>query len=275
MKDSHIGWTHNTQNFWMGCDKIAPECAKCYIHRVLKRQGREPWGQLYRTKTWGDPLSWQRKAMGSGLCYRIFTCSHSDFFHADADAWRDEAWDVIRQTPNLVYLVLTKRPELILKRLPKDWGEGWPNVWLGVSTGCKMTLNKMDSLRRIPVHKKAVRFVSCEPLLEDIADQIDLTGFGWVIVGGESGGGTEYLWDSKGDWRKEFSTPGRRTMQLAWARKLLIKSRTLGIPFFFKQIAAVRSGAGEDALGWIYQDFPPPPFGVWRADAENHNVKAR
>jgi len=175
----------------------------------------------------------------------------SDFFHADADGWRDEAWDVIRRTPNLVYLILTKRPELIRKRLPDDWGQGWPNVWLGVSCASKQMLNKMESLRRIPIHPKAVRFLSAEPLLDDISSEIDLSGFGWVIVGGESGGGPEYLWDSTKDWRKEFDTPGRRTMRLEWAQSPLVKARAAKIPFFFKQITTFRSGTGEDALGQL------------------------
>ena len=98
MENSNIAWTHNTQNFWLGCDKIAPECAHCYIGRVLQRQGREPWGQLYRTKTWREPFKWQREAEAAGVCRRVFTNSLSDFFHAEADAWREEAWDVIRQT---------------------------------------------------------------------------------------------------------------------------------------------------------------------------------
>jgi protein gp37 len=266
LEDSTIGWTHHTQNYWLGCDKIAAECAHCYISRVLKRQGREPWGQLYRSKTWDNPLKWQRQAEAQGVCYRVFTNSLSDFFHADADGWRDEAWDVIRQTPNLIYLILTKRPELIRKRLPKDCGQGWPNVWLGVSCGCKLTLNKMDSLRRIPVHSKAVRFVSCEPLLEDISANINLDRFGWVIVGGESGGGPEYLWDSTDDWRTEFNALGRRIMRLEWAQSLLAKAQSAGIPFFFKQITAFRSGTGEDALGRLYQEFPLPPFADWAED---------
>jgi protein gp37 len=109
----------------------------------------------------------------------------------------------------------------------------------------------------------AVRFLSAEPLIEDISGAIDLIGFGWLIVGGESGGGPEYLWDSTKDWRKEFNTPGRRTMRVEWAQSLLAKSRAADIPFFFKQNTAFRSGTGEDALGRLYQEFPPPPFGTW------------
>src|SRR5580704_12298824 len=127
-KLTQIGWAHGTQNFWLGCDKIAPECAHCYIDRILRRQGREPWGEIYRTKTWNDPLVWQRHAPRKGLCYRVFTCSLSDFFHAKADDWRPAAWDIIRARPNLVWLILTKRPERILRHLPPDWPEAYPNV---------------------------------------------------------------------------------------------------------------------------------------------------
>jgi protein gp37 len=263
MENSNIAWTHHTQNFWLGCDKIAPECAHCYIARTLRQQRREPWGHLYRTKTWDIPLRWQRQAEAKNICYRVFTNSLSDFFHAEADAWREDAWEIIKRTQNLIYLILTKRPELIEKRLPADWGEGWPNVWLGVSSGCRMTLNKMDSLRRIRIHPKAVRFLSAEPLLEDISAQIKLDGFDWIIVGGESGGGPEYFWDEGMDWRKEFNLPGRRIMRVEWAQNLLAKARAAGIPYFFKQITAFRSGSGEDALGQRYQEFPPAPVGSW------------
>jgi protein gp37 len=262
-KLSTIGWTHGTQNFWLGCDKIAPECARCYIWRTLIRQGRQSWGHMYRTKTWDAPRVWQRQAERDGCCYRIFTCSLSDFFHVKADGWRAEAWDIIRTTPNLVWLTLTKRPELIAHRLPADWPDAYPNVWLGVSTGCRQTLNKMDSLRRIPIHPKAVRFLSAEPLLEDIAPYVDLSGFGWVIVGGESGGGPEYLWNPQGDWRSEFKEKGRRIMQLDWARHILDNARAANIPFYFKQVTALQPGQREDALGRKYQEYPPPPHSKW------------
>lgn len=267
---TNISWAHGTQNFWLGCDKIAPECAHCYIDRQLRKMGRDPWGQLYRAKsTWIQPAKWERAAAQEHTCRRIFTNSLSDFFHAAADVWRPGAWQIIRDTPHLVYLILTKRPELILKRLPADWGEGYANVWLGVSTGCRQTLNKMDSLRKIPIHPKAVRFVSAEPLLEDIADDINLDGFGWVIVGGESGPGREYLYRDFTDrikekhWREEFNIIGRRTMNLEWANRLRELCSPRRIPFFFKQVTAFAPGVREDALGRVYHEFPPPPFGKW------------
>lgn len=270
MENSLISWTHHTQNFWLGCDMIAPECAHCYIGRVLRRQGRTPWGQLYLSTTWKNPYKWETEAAAQGKYFRIFTNSLSDFFHADADEWRPAAWDIIRRTPHLVYLILTKRPELISKRLPDDWGIGWKNVWLGVSAGCNSTLNKMDSLRKITVHPNAVRFLSAEPLLEDIGDGIDLSGFGWVIVGGESGPGPQYVWDPEANFRKEFQQNGRREMRLEWAERLRILCKHAGLPFFFKQVTAFRSGDGENALGRIYHEIPPPPAARWSAKAKQN-----
>jgi len=167
----------------------------------------------------------------------------------------------MKYTPNLVWLILTKRPERIERHLPADWP--YINVWLGVSTGCKGTLNKMDTLRTIPVHPQAVRWISSEPLLEDISKDINLDGFGWVVTGGESGSGAEYLWDSAGDWRHEFTTGGRRTMRFEWARSLCDVTKKAGLPFMFKQVTHPTSGYGYNALGGKdWHEFPPAPNGL-------------
>ena len=274
MENTGISWAHNTQNFWVGCDKIAPECAHCYIDRVLQKQGREPWGEVYRTQTWGAPSKWEVDCAIHNYAKRVFTCSLSDFFHAKADPWRAEAWRIIRKLSRLVWLILTKRPALIESRLPDDWGAGYPNVWLGVSTGCNQTLNKMDVLRKIPC---AVRWISSEPLLEDISQQINLDGFHWVVTGGESGSGNEYRWASTYqaptndpkvfttekikmdyDWKRG----GRRTMMLRWAENLRDKTKAAGLPFMFKQVTSARSGQGVNALGRDWHEFPPAPNGL-------------
>lgn len=322
-------------NFWVGCDKIAPECQYCYIYREIRKQAdweakrdqptvtgtrndrnavilRKPWGEVYLTKTWADPYDWQREVCGgkapgqvgySGTYYkRVFTNSLSDFFIAKADGrsvckpgdesapslalmqhrrpaakcgstlWRDCAWQVIRDTPNCVYLILTKRPELILSRLPKDWGEGYSNVWIGTSVGCRATLSKLDSLRKVPVHPDAVRFVSCEPLLEDISQQIDLTGIGWLIAGGESGDKPMTVYDPNADWKtplKVLDARGHRHMDIRWARNLRRLCYRNEIPFWFKQVSGTKSGQGEDALGGIVQAVPPAPNGgKWIDDPE-------
>jgi protein gp37 len=257
MENSGISWTHHSHNFWLGCDKVAPECAHCYIGRDLVKQGREPWGRLYLTKTWNNPWKWEEESVRLQQYVRVFTCSESDFFHQKADAWRADAWALIKHTPHIVWLVLTKRPELIESRLPLDWP--YANVWLGVSAGCRATLNKMDTLRRIPIHAQSVRWISSEPLLEDISQSINLDGFGWVVTGGESGSGEEYQWDATADWRKEFITKGRRTMDLAWARNLRDVTKKAGLPFLFKQVTNARPGQRVDALGQVWHEYPDPP----------------
>jgi protein gp37 len=264
---SKISWTHFSWNPWLGCDKCAPECAHCYIHRDLRKQKdengrqRKPFGDLWLSKTWAKPWKLQRQAAAAGVAYRVFTCSDSDFFHKKADDHREAAWLTIKNTPNLCYLILTKRAERIAKHLPADWGEGYPNVWLGVSTGCNQTLNKMDALRKVPA---AVRFASCEPLIEDISEKINLGGFNWLIAGGESGDNPEYY------WTPSQTTPqrGRRSMLLDWARALQRKCAEAGTIFYFKQITAARSGVGADALGKLYHDFPAAPNGLPWAEKE-------
>jgi protein gp37 len=280
-ENSGISWTHNTQNFWVGCDKVSPECAKCYIGRILQRhpdKWPEPWGELYRTSDplWSEPWKWEADCIRNRCAKRIFTCSLSDFFHVKADPWRREAWAIIKRTPHLVWLVLTKRPELIEARLPRDWGDGYSNVWLGVSTGCRQTLNKMDKLRNIPA---AVRWVSAEPLLEDISQEINLDGFHWVVVGGESGNTGwehkkpgpfsgwgrrfgEYQWDPNANWKEELKDPeiGRRTTKYPWVTAVRDKVKAAGLPFMFKQVTAPRSGFGYNALdGKDWHEFPHAP----------------
>lgn len=129
---------------------------------------------------------------------------------------RDRLWDVVRSTPHLDWLLLSKRAENITKYLPPDWGSGYPNVWLGVSVGNKKHgYPRVDILRRIPA---VLRFLSCEPLLEDIGD-INLTGIDWIITGGESGNGV-------------------RDFDLRWARSLQLAAKRHGAAFFMKQLGS-------------------------------------
>lgn len=235
-ESTKIAWTEKTWNPWRGCTKISPGCVNCYMFTAQSRYGRNPH-EVVRTKTWRDPIKWQKRAEADNRQELIFTCSWSDWFHHDADPWRDEAWDLVRQTPNLIYQILTKRQEDIRSRLPKDWGEdGYPNVWLGVSVeDQRFGLPRIDVLREIPA---VVRFLSIEPLLEDLGE-IDLTGIDWVICGGESG-------------------PGYRPMEHAWARSIRDQCREAGVPFFFKQSAAPRTEMGIELDGEIIREFPTP-----------------
>jgi protein gp37 len=238
MEVSNISWTDATWNPWMGCDKVGgpeSECANCYIGRVLGKQGREPWGQVYRASesTWNLPYRMQKKSVAEKKRYRIFTCSLSDWFHREADDWRSEAWHIIRDCPNVDFLILTKRAHRIKECLPSDWGNGWPNVWLGVSVGRKNSIHRIEKLRHIPAK---IRFISAELLLESLGE-IDLSGIHWLIAGGESG-------------------DNYRRMQKIWAQELKDKCEAANIPFFFKQGSAFQSGRHEDLLGRVYKSWP-------------------
>ena len=117
-----IAWSQRTWNPWRGCTKISPGCAHCYMFSAQERFGRDP-AVVVRTGTWGQPLKWERQAAAAGRLERVFTCSWSDWFHADADDWRDEAWAVIKRCPHLQFQILTKRQERIVAHLPADWGD--------------------------------------------------------------------------------------------------------------------------------------------------------
>lgn len=214
--NSKIGWTDHTQNFWGGCNKVSAECQHCYIDAIMRRAGREPFMGPIRTKTWGQPRRWNRIAQEQGRRFKVFTCSMSDFFHPGADQWRPEAWDVIKQCPNLDWLVLTKRPELILERLPGDWGTGYPNVWLGVTCGIATSVHRVDTLMAIPA---ALRWISAEPLLGPIDFRPYLgNGVDWVITGCE-----------------QAHRDKRREMDLDWVRDIDQQCREAGVAHFMKQ----------------------------------------
>jgi hypothetical protein len=160
-----------------------------------------------------------------------FTCSMSDFFHEDADCWRNEAWDVIRQCRNLIWLVLTKRPERIKENLPADWdeGRGYPHVWLGTTCGIRESFGRIDELREVPC---ALRFLSCEPLLEDLTG-INLVGIGWILCGGMSG---------KKYWEEH-------EMDIRHAASLYDAAKKANVPFLFKQMSALYTESGINGLG--------------------------
>lgn len=229
-----ISWTQHTFNPWRGCTKVSPGCAHCYAERQSTRMGFD-FSKVTRTKTWSDPLKWQRAAEKAGVIETVFTCSWSDWFHRDADRWRPEAWEIIRRCPNLHFQILTKRAERMHRHLPPDWGLGYLNVWLGVSIESRKYLWRLDYLRKV---RARIRFVSAEPLLEDLDLQPErLRGIHQLIVGGESG-------------------PGYRAMDHEWARKLLRACRRQRVAYFFKQSAAFRTEMGIKLDGQEIREYP-------------------
>jgi protein gp37 len=183
-----------TFNFWIGCQKISEGCRNCYMYVQQKKRGIDP-SKVKRCKNWlsadiyggiGEPYKWQAKAAQEGVSKGIFTCNYSDFFLPEADEWRAEAWELIRETPNLIWQIASKRVDKIADRLPTDWGDGYPNVWLGTSVEMKKYFWRLDMLRQIPC---VLRWVDCAPILEELTPELGdhLDGFGWVLVGAEQG----------------------------------------------------------------------------------------
>ena len=227
----------DTMNFWVGCQPVSEGCAHCYARCRGMRRTRFNPNVVTLTKSWNTkPLRQQKEAFEAGKVWKIFSCVWSDFFHPDADQWRPNVWPIIKNTPNLIWELLTKRPELIANRLPPDWGNGYPNVWLGVTVEMRKYLGRMDTLGKIPA---VVRYVMAEPLLEDLTPEIEqhVEGFSWLMTGGESG-------------------PHYRTMELQWPRNLRDFCQKHDIPFYFKQGSGLKPQEGETLDGVEHHQYP-------------------
>lgn len=241
-ENSTIQWTTNTWNPWHGCTKVSPGCRFCYMYRDKDRFKQDPKTVIRSVPaTFNKPLSWKEPAL-------VFTCSWSDWFITEADEWRAEAWDIIKRTPWLTYQILTKRPERIMANLPPDWGEGYPNVWLGVSVENQKMFNKrVSELAMVPAR---VRFLSIEPLIGQIdfyksPDWLHVwQKIGWVIVGGESGNHT-------GKFRF-------RECSVEWMQTIVEQCNTLAIPVFVKQMGTFIADAMamKDKHGGDIDEFP-------------------
>jgi protein gp37 len=219
---SKIEWTDHTFNPWWGCTKVPgdPACHHCYAEAFSRRLGLKVWGQakdrrFFGDKHWNEPLKWNRKAAEEGVRRRVFCASMSDVFEdrPDLEAARARLWDLIAATPWLDWLLLTKRPENIARMLTLRERD---NVWLGTTV-----VTAEWAAKRIPAllqNEAAVRFLSCEPLVEalDLSPWIDRLD--WVIVGAESGGKS-------------------RAMDEAWVRPIRDACVGAGVPFFYKQDA--------------------------------------
>jgi protein gp37 len=248
-QDSKIEWTDHTFNPWIGCTKVSDGCKFCYAEidspaRISRAAGNELWGPNAGRKVkaesgWREPLAWDRAAAKAGERHRVFSASQSDVFEDRPDLIEPRArlFRLILATPNLDWLLLTKRPENIGGLWPVGHdltGPGaaeWPNIWLGTSVENQaMADQRIPDLLKIPA---AVRFLSMEPLIEDLGP-IDLTGIDWVIVGGESG-------------------PKARPMHPDWARSIRDQCVAAGVPFFFKQWGDVMSVLNEDMPEDVYQ----------------------
>ena len=273
-ENSKIAWTDHTWNPWQGCHKVSPGCLNCYMYRDKKRYGQDA-SIVVRSKdaTFNKPLLWDDPAM-------VFVCSWSDFFIEDADEWRDDAWEIMKKTPHLTYLLLTKRPENIKDRLPEDWGEGYLNVWLGVTAE-----NQEEANRRIPILLKTPatkRFISIEPMLENIDIKHYLDGMPEPYSGGVNYVSKEMASDAccpemegmpieqEPEWRQTAppidwiivgaeSGPNRRPCKIEWIRDIVRQCKEASVPVFVKQME-INGKITADPSDWPedlrIQEFP-------------------
>ena len=220
-----IAWADSTWNPWEGCTRCSPGCANCYAAerdaRNLTKTGSH-WGKgaprrITAESGWQKPVTWNRKCQEQGTRLRVFGCDLCDWCDEEApEGILMRFWELIRSTPYLDWLLLTKRAERISALLPEDWGSGYPNVWLGVTVENRAQgLPRIDILRDVPA---VCRFLSVEPLLEDLGE-LDLTGISWAIIGGESG-------------------HKARTFRVEWAQSILRQCREQGTVPFIKQLGA-------------------------------------
>lgn len=242
-----ISWTDATFNPWIGCAKVSPGCDHCYAEvSTPSRTMKIVWGpQEQRKRTsagnWQLPLRWNAAHVEffnkHGRRRRVFCASLSDVFDNRADPqWRAEMWTLIRTTPNLDWLVLTKRIGNAASMLPDDWGDGYHNVWLGASL-----VNREEMLRdagKLKLIRARLRFWSVEPMLGDFGD-IPLELFPeWVIAGGESG-------------------KQARPMNSSWLHSLRDQCGSADVPFFFKQWGGVAKDKGGCTLsGMEVKEWP-------------------
>jgi protein gp37 len=246
MAKTTIEWTDYTWNPWMGCHKASAGCKNCYMYREQTQYGRDPNVVVRSKTTFNAPTKWEAPAL-------VFTCSWSDFFIEEADGWRAGAWDIIRRTPHLTYQILTKRLENVPDRLPKDWGNGWPNVWLGVSAEDQPTADaRIPMLLQIPAAK---HFISYEPALKPV-DFMEFQPFRRSMVGYKAIRG---ILAGKIDQviMGAESGPNARPMQLDWARSVRDQCQAAGVRFFLKQAVIDGKLVKMPALdGKVWDEIP-------------------
>jgi len=250
-QNSKIEWTHHTANIWWGCTKVHEGCDNCYAESLAKRWGDDVWGNEKPRRLikgfFQDLNNYQAFAKKAGEVHRVFVGSMMDIFEKPMPLINSnneplkESSDFHRQHffqnisdgmyPNLLFLLLTKRPSNIIKYIPDQWKESPPvNVMFGTSPVNQATAYTLiNQLLKV----KGKRFLSVEPQLDSINLVHWLPKIDWVIQGGESG-------------------HHKRAFNLEWAYYLKEQCKAANVPYFFKQIDKVK----EIPSDLLIREFP-------------------
>lgn len=205
-------------NPWHGCHKLSAGCEHCYVYRMDERHGKDA-STVTRLKDFDKIIRKNRSGEYKIKAKEIvYTCFTSDFFVEDADVWRKQAWDMIRERQDLFFFMITKRIDRFLTSIPDDWNDGWDHV----AIAC--TVENMDrAAYRLPIYKNMPirhKFIVCEPILEvmDLRPWLD-DSIEQVIAGGESG-------------------HQARVCRYEWILDLRRQCEERGVSFWFKQTGA-------------------------------------
>lgn len=226
-----ISWTDATFNPWWGCTRVSPGCENCYAETFDKRVGGDHWGpgkarRLMADKYWREPLKWDAKAKADGVKLKVFCASMADIMDDEApEGQRERLWSLINETPNLIWQLLTKRPENYNKYLPGIFVHG--NVWLGTTAEDQKYFDlRYPILFNASLNQgRCLIWISYEPALGPLR-LFPHSAPEWIIFGGESGA-------------------GRRAMQEQWAVDLLKECRERNVSFFMKQYSARTAKEGK------------------------------
>jgi protein gp37 len=285
-ESTKIAWCNHTFNIAWGCFKVSPGCTHCYAETfAVNRAGFNVWGppeitsrRTFGQKHWDEPLKWNRAAEKAGVRARAFASSMCDNFedHPTVIVELRKLWPLIRATPWIDWLLLTKRYERIERSLPADWGkDGYPNVWLGVSVENQEYANlRIPALLQVPA---AVHFVSYEPALGPVSFETIYTAgddddfVSWNVLTGQVGGSMRQRQSEFAlDWiiYGGESGSGYREHDVQWARdtrEQVLRARrwfeshssvNRGPAFFYKQSSAPRTEMGIQLDGEIVREYP-------------------
>ena len=245
MKMTKIEWTDRTWNPITGCTKISSGCKNCYAEimaRRLQAMGQKKYINAFlpslHEECLNEPTEWKKSST-------IFVCSMGDVFHKDIPiSFINKIMKTIKSTPQHRYQLLTKRSRRMMEYFQSH--EIPPNAWLGVTVEAKEYKNRITDLQSL--ENAAVRFVSFEPLLNDI-ETIDLSKINWAIVGGESG-------------------VSGRPMDKLWVKNIKKQCEEQEVSFFFKQwgtwgsdgVKRNKKANGKKLEGKVIQNLPELTF---------------
>lgn len=247
MENSKISWTDHTFNPWIGCTAISPGCDACYAETLNHRWGGDNWGKgkprkIMSEANWKKPLAWDKNAHEAGVIAKVFCGSMCDVMDDEAPAsQRERLWELVDQTQNLLWLLLTKRPHRYKRYLPAQ-GFLHNNIMLGTTIEEQRFLAARAAaictashiatrrcLERTGEHHPAMTFVSYEPALGPLVLGSDASKIDWLIYGGETGA-------------------NRRPMEQKWAEDIKAECESNSIAFWMKQMGASTPDKASDLI---------------------------